>query len=95
MFEWEKDDLSTYKVTGEEEPIFHLTLNTEIPWAVLEDDVEDVQEAVIETPGPSLGERVDTARRYAGLSNNTGVSSKLTVVQYTPSTPYYKLRGTS
>ena len=76
----------THKVTGDEEPTIHPTLNTEIPWAVLDEEFEGVQEAVIETPGPSVGERTDTARRRAGLSNNTGMSSKLTVVQYIPST---------
>ena len=52
-FEWENNDIPMYKTTGEEKNIIHPTLNTEIPGVVLEEDFEDVAEAIIKTPGPT------------------------------------------
>ena len=50
------------RTTGTEEPFNHPSLLTKIPGVLLEEDVEGIVEAIVETPGPTLGERLEAAR---------------------------------
>ena len=85
QFEWENNNIPTNKVTGEEEPVVHPSLIAKIPGAVLEEDFEDIAEAITESHCPSDEDRGNAARENTGFSYNTGVTSELTGVQYTPS----------
>ena len=73
-FEWENDDIPRYKTTGKKKNIIHLTINAKISGLVVEEEFEDVAEAIIETTGPTDKERANAARDNAGISNTTGVS---------------------
>ena len=52
---------------------------------VLEENFENIEEALIENPCPTLRERAEASWKNTVLINTTGVSSKIVGVQYIPS----------
>ena len=69
-FEWEKDDIPTGEMMGEEEP-FYLNLIAEISGVQLETVFEDKENTMQEIRAPSLADRAAAAAQNVNLFKTT------------------------
>ena len=73
-FEWENDNISTTEATGKEVRVVHPSLIARILGVELEEDYNNIAEAIKEIPGPTNEDWANDAQKDAGLSNIIGLS---------------------